>query len=266
MLSFLNNDHGLRQPRLKNYALHLLHRLGLRRFREGVVELPGGRTIGVREGTHDRLIVREIWEDRIYALDGLNLGPDDLVLDIGAQIGSFSLLAASHGARVIAFEPCPMNLERLRKNVARNNFADRIEVRPMAVSSPGTTQLRLYQSYTNLGGHSSYGWLGPGVDVACTSLDVILADLPGVRVIKVDAEGAEAAILFGAGTRALANVERVFAEVIDHPAITNQRAAGEPIPDHSGLMEFLEQAGFAVSRDPETKVVVGDRDPSSVAR
>ncbi len=259
MLSFLNNEHGLRQPRLKNYALHALHRLGLRRFREGEVELPGGLTIGVREGSHDRLIVGEIWQDQIYPLDDLRFSPGDLVLDIGAQIGSFSLLAASRGARVIAFEPCPMNLRMLRANVRRNGMEDRIEVRAMAVSSPGTTELRLFQSYTNLGGHSSYGWVGPPVDVACTSLDVVLREEGDARVIKVDAEGAEAAIFFGAGAAPLARTELVFAEVIDHPAITRWQGDGEPVPDHAGLMAFFEQAGFQVSRDALTKVVRGRR-------
>ena len=263
MLAFFSNEHGLRQPRLKNYVLHTLHKLGLRRWREGVVPLLDGLSIGVRENTHDRLIVREIWEDQIYPLGDLQFGPDDVVLDIGAQIGSFSLLAASRGARVIAFEPCPMNLFMLRANVKRNGLEDRIEVRPMAVSSPGTEQLRLYQTYTNLGGHSSYGWIGPPVDVDCTSLDVVLREVRGVRVIKVDAEGAEAAIFFGAGAKALENVERAFAEVIDHPAITKWQKEGEPMPDHEGMMAFFENAGFEVARDPETKVVVGTRDQGS---
>ena len=257
----LGDEHGLRLVRLKNYGLHLLHRLGLRRFRTRSVDLPGGMKILVREDSHDALIVREVWEEDMYPLGDLDLTEGDVVIDCGAQIGSFSLLAASRGARVLAFEPCPLNLERLRENVALNGLEERVEVTGAAVFRPGVASTELHLTYTNLGGHSLLGWIGPAVRVPCLSLAEIFErhGLERCRLLKLDVEGAECPILYTAGSELLARVERVYAEVIDHPAIEAFRQPGEAPHDHAGLMEFLAGEGFEVGYDATTKVVTGRR-------
>lgn len=49
-----------------------------------------------------------------------------VTLDVGAYVGFYSLLAAhaNPAGRVLAFEPLPANLQRLRDNVARNRLAN----------------------------------------------------------------------------------------------------------------------------------------------
>ncbi len=260
-----DNEHGLRWPRLRNYALHLGHRLGLRRWREALVERDQ-LSIVVRTGTHDEVIVREVWEEGIYPLTQLELGPGDLVVDVGAQIGSFTLLAAATGARVIAVEPSPLNVERLRANVARNGFEDLVEVREAAVTRPGVRELELHLTYTNLGGHSSIAWIGPTVRVLALSLAQLFDEAglgPGsterCRVLKLDVEGGECPILYSADPALLARVDIVFAEVIDHPAAAAGRQDGEPPHDHEGLVGYLEGLGFSASWDPLTHVVAARR-------
>ena len=255
-----DDEHGLRWPRLRNYALHLGHRLGLRRWRERLVERDG-LAIAVRVGTHDEVIVREVWEEQIYPLAELALGPGDLVVDVGAQIGSFTLLAAATGARVLAVEPSPLNVERLRASVARNGFGDRVRVREAAVTRPGASEVELHLTYTNLGGHSSIAWIGPSVRVPALSL-AELFEQEGVercRVLKLDVEGCECPILYSAPPALLERVDVVFAEVIDHPATAVGRREGEPPHDHAGLVAYLEGLGFVADWDPETKVVAARR-------
>lgn len=255
-----DNEHGLRGPRLRNYALHLGHRLGLRRWRELLIELDG-LSIAVRAGTHDEIIVREVWDEAIYPLAGLELGPGDRVVDVGAQIGSFTLLAAATGARVLAVEPSPLNIDRLRANVERNGLEDRVDVREVAIARPGPHELELHLTYTNLGGHSSIAWIGPTVRVPALSL-AELFEREGVercRVLKLDVEGCECPILYSADPALLARVDVVFAEVIDHPATAAGRRDGEPPHNHAGLVAYLEGLGFAAGWDPVTQVVVGRR-------
>lgn len=57
----------------------------------------------------------------------------DYFIDIGANIGLYSLLALQHGKKVIAFEPIELNLKFLYKNVVSNGYQDNIEIYPVAL-------------------------------------------------------------------------------------------------------------------------------------
>lgn len=255
------NAFALRGPRLKNYALSWLHRFGLRRFEEATRELPDGVVLHYRRGTHDEVIAREVWEEGIYPLDEVDLTSGATVIDIGAQIGTFSLLAAARGARVLAFEPCALNLDLLRRNVAANACGARILVSPKAVYRPGVQRHTLYQTYTNLGGHSLLGWVGPAQDVDCLSLGDIFDEF-GVatcRVLKLDVEGAECPVLYSTPPEILARIELIYAEVIDHPELELLRQPGEHAYDHGGLMEFLSAHDFEVAYDALNRIVSGRR-------
>ena len=52
------------------------------------------------------------------------LRPNALVFDVGANMGLFSFLAASRGARVISFEPSRLLVSRLQENVELNEVAN----------------------------------------------------------------------------------------------------------------------------------------------
>lgn len=73
---------------------------------------------GREDSDSDAPVVREIWCENVYEVFDGDLSDTGIVIDIGANIGSFSLYAASLGAKkVIAVEPEPHNLELLRKNI-----------------------------------------------------------------------------------------------------------------------------------------------------
>ena len=64
------------------------------------------------------------------------LREDDLFVDIGANLGSYSMLAAgSAGAKSLAFEPVPATYERLLSVMAINNISQRVSVRNLALAS-----------------------------------------------------------------------------------------------------------------------------------
>lgn len=69
----------------------------------------------------DAVVVREIWCENVYEVFDGDFADTGIVVDIGANIGSFSLYAASLGAtKVIAVEPEANNLELLRQNILEN--------------------------------------------------------------------------------------------------------------------------------------------------
>ena len=64
------------------------------------------------------------------------LRPGDLFLDIGANVGSYTVLASKVcGANSIAFEPDPKTAQALRRNVSLNEIEDRVQVKQIALGS-----------------------------------------------------------------------------------------------------------------------------------
>lgn len=159
-------------------------------------------------GTTKDLIQRHIfyfgvWEPNLTAFLTTRLRQGDVFVDVGANIGYFSLLASrlvGHEGKVIAIEASPNIFARLSDNLRRNQTTN-VEATNIAISDrQGTTQLFL-------GSDSNIGQTGtvsrPGsryeCDVATTPLDAVLVgtDVGRVRFVKVDVEGAEWPVLQG---------------------------------------------------------------------
>ena len=76
--------------------------------------------------------------------------PGEGVIDVGANIGSFTILAAARGANVLAFEPVHRLAKRLEANVALNGFQHLVRVRQVAVgASPGVVRISQHAETTN---------------------------------------------------------------------------------------------------------------------
>lgn len=252
------------RARTKNRALHLLHRLGLRRFREEVVEVEGGLRIALRAGTQDEGIVREVWTDRAYPLERVELREGDAIVDAGAQIGAFTLYAARTPARIVALEPAPMNLALLRANLARNGLAERVEVHGLALGPEGRERALLFLSYTNTGGASIIGRVGPPVAVEALSLAKLLERfaLPRCRVLKIDVEGGEYPILYSSSKETLARVDHLFVEAESHPLMPDPERPSWPPYTPAALTGFLERHGFHVERVPNANTLHARREES----
>lgn len=125
-------------------------------------------------------------------------------VDIGANVGLYSLFVAARAgdrARILAIEPQPGILERLRFNLAANPAA-KVEVLPIALSDhDGTADLVLDANDgggTHLDKHTATrGADGRVVSVPCRTLVAVLmeAGLTAVDALKIDVEGAEDLVL-----------------------------------------------------------------------
>ncbi len=124
----------------------------------------------------------------------------DLFVDVGANTGFYTCIAASRGKPCIAIEPLPENLRMLYRNLTINSLGG-VEVLPLAVSDQpcvipiygGSTGASLVRGWANVA--DAYAQLIPA-----STIDRLLAHrLEGRRVfIKMDVEGAERAALAGA--------------------------------------------------------------------
>jgi FkbM family methyltransferase len=132
----------------------------------------------------------------------------DTVLDVGAHVGMFALLAAlrvGEAGAVHAFEPANSNFEALTKNVRLNDFHQVILNNLAVGATSGTMTLGLPASDSELdSGPTSAMYMRGGVAAAVTvpviSLDDYVEEhLPGrsIRLLKLDVEGVEPLVLEG---------------------------------------------------------------------
>ncbi len=142
------------------------------------------------------------------------LGPGDLVVDVGANIGLYSLLAGSRvgTGRVLAFEPSSGAADRLREN-ARLNRLESIEVRVEAVgAAAGEAQMTQGLDTEN---HVVPGDEGRDrtVPVKVVALDDLVEPGQHVTLVKLDTEGFEKEVL--AGSARLLNDGAVLAWIVE---------------------------------------------------
>ena len=133
----------------------------------------------------DALVVTEVWARNDYRIGPAGLS--GVVVDVGANVGAFSVLAAKAGADVVhAYEPHPANRARLQHHLTLNRVADRVVVHPEAVAEKTGDVVWL----TGVGGGVHIA--GEGDATARTvSLADILGEVGPVEFLKHDAEGAE---------------------------------------------------------------------------
>jgi FkbM family methyltransferase len=126
----------------------------------------------------------------------------DCVLDIGANIGYFTLLSSrlvGKTGQVHAFEPSSRVMQRLKKNIEINAL-NNVILHEVAISDRCGNVEFYVASRENLG-LSSMRNLGPAsaekTEVRSFSLDSLLVSLPKVKLVKIDVEGAEFLVLKG---------------------------------------------------------------------
>jgi FkbM family methyltransferase len=138
------------------------------------------------------------YESHVQGLFCERVKPGDIVFDVGANVGFFTLLASKlvgPNGHVYAFEPLPRNLHYLERHLRLNGITN-VTIQPLAIAAAtGSARFRSGQ-------HASMGQLTDAGDleVATASLDDLIANgtVPRPAFIKMDIEGAESDALRGA--------------------------------------------------------------------
>ena len=197
---------------VRNWPSALIDHAGMSR-RPYVCRLRNGLRFHVRAGTDDSRVTFEIFVQGCY--QAARVRPGATIIDIGANIGLFSLVAAQKAATVLAFEPEPENFAILQKN-CRLNEAHNVTARQLAVSdTSGVSRLYLPDNDGLTGRHSLYSGRGSrSLEVSCATLDEIVADggYECVDLVKLDCEGSEYGILFGVRISTLNRVRQIIVE------------------------------------------------------
>jgi FkbM family methyltransferase len=134
------------------------------------------------------------WEPETTELVKKLIRPNSFVVDVGANIGWFTLISAKRASIVHAFEPETVNYSLLERSITINSFKN-IVLRQLCISDyEGTAELHL-SKYT--GRHSIIGSGERKVVVPCTTLDR-LYPTETIDLLKIDVEGAEPEVILGA--------------------------------------------------------------------
>lgn len=123
--------------------------------------------------------------------------PGNTFVDVGANVGVYSLLAASRGAQALAIEPVPRTYESLLNNINLNRFQDRIEASNIGVAGgPDALPFSTNEDATN---HVLVGTndRNSATVVEVKSLDSAVGGR-NPTMIKIDVEGFEAEVIRGA--------------------------------------------------------------------
>jgi FkbM family methyltransferase len=144
------------------------------------------------DGAYEPEIAKFLWK---------HITSDAVFVDIGANIGVFTIPMARHARRVVAIEPSPQVLPFLKRNVALNNL-NNVAIVECAASRPNSDLVSLYVppvSHFGMASSAPQFNVEP-INVRAKSLDTILREqgVADVSVMKIDVEGFEAEVFLGA--------------------------------------------------------------------
>lgn len=165
------------------------------------------------------------------------LGSDDVVWDVGANVGVHTVVATATcpADHVIAVEPYPSNVTRIRENLTLNGRDATLKQLALA-DSTGSAEFGI----TSPDGRGAFGSIDSGgpaetLTVETVRGDELLGEVPRPTILKMDIQGAELAALRGL-CESLSNCRVVYCNVYRKHHSSEQTAAR--------LSSLLNESGF----------------------
>ncbi|MFQ5729065.1 MAG: FkbM family methyltransferase [Waddliaceae bacterium] len=227
---------------IKNWYVILLDYCGLLRgseityiFRNGIKCITRGNN------KDDRAVIKTVWLNKVYILNEDDLQDGSIVIDIGAQIGVFSVFSASYAnnIKVYAYEPFPDNYKLLIENIEVNKLEKHVYPFDVAVTD-SSEKIKLFIDERGTTGHSVIIPQEKHVTVNSTTLtDIMEANkISQCDLLKMDIEGAEYPVLYSTPNHIFRKIKRIYLEYEDIDGSTKY--------NHQYLHKFLSENGFSI--------------------
>jgi len=176
-------------------------------------------------------------------MKGLEFGPGDVVIDLGANIGLFSEPCLARGARVVAYEPDPECFAALLK--LKERYPD-FEPHNAAVGRvQGTAELFRHENYNeNKSLHAESSSLiqekdnigSDSITVAVNSIEAVLASHDFIDILKIDIEGSEYDIY----EPIIGNCHKIGKVLME----THEKKVPGRMADHLSMVAEIERRGL----------------------
>jgi len=176
---------------------------------------------------HDSCFL-DAYKAETFMVDWINSIGGGVVYDIGANVGSYSILLAKK-CKVYAMEPSIKTLNILQKNLVSNNVFDKVTILPFAVSD--SCKIQKYGHYAAVVSIDARGYTEDSKyftdrkmtqthDLLSFDLDTLvkLFNLPYPDYIKIDVDGAELNVLKGA-KETMKHAKAMIVEINDKEAL-----------------------------------------------
>lgn len=199
-----------------------------------------GLTGNIYTGLHE-------FSDMAFVLHVLR--PEDTFVDVGANVGSYTILAGSAvGASGYAFEPIPSTFSKLVENIRINRIEDRVQCLNLGIArSEGVISFTSDLDTVNhaLAEHESAAGM---IEVKVTSLDKALSNAHP-NLIKIDVEGYETPVLEGAA--------KILSDTALHSIVIELNGSGSRYGfDESKIVRLLQGYDFqSFSYDPLSRTL-----------
>lgn len=237
------HDYLMAEARIRAGMLRLVRHRGA-----DSIELRNGLVIADVDDEVDRTF-KAVWIRRDYSPPGFEIGPEDVIVDIGAHVGVFAIYAAhrARAGRVLSFEPLPTSFERLRRNLASNRL-ENVTARNVAIAAAAGSRTFHSREGMSMGSSLFAENLGhgPGAASTCTVPCISLEDafrehnVEVCDLLKLDCELAEHEILGAAPAHLWPRIRRI---AMEYHTAGPQRSA-------ESLTRLLTERGFRVRYVP----------------
>lgn len=198
---------------LKNWWLYPVVYLKLIKQPTVIFEIKNGMKIMLRTNSTDLMAFTHVWLIEEYSKQGFEINETDIVIDVGAHIGLFSLYASQSCKKglVYAFEPMIENYKMLESNFQLNNIQNIITEN--SAISKSTSKIILYQNQDE-SGHSKFVTTDNPIEVNSKSLNDFFGEnkLKACHLLKLDCEGAEYEIIDSLNEKYFDIIEKMIIE------------------------------------------------------
>lgn len=226
--------------------------------KEGILtyKTRNGFLLEIMGNSDDRFILDEIFVMKLYNPHEFEIKEGDNVIDVGAQIGLFSMYASrlAKNGRIFAFEPDSKNLKMLQKNFILN-YIKNVIIEKCAVSNKNGTKKLFISNGGKTSRHSFYKdyveQVVKSVRTKTISLKKVLEKnkIKKVNFLKLDCEGAEYEILFFCPKETLNKIEKIVVECHNINKKMNIETLGN----------FLNENGFMIRRNKNYPILYAKR-------
>jgi len=223
----------------RNWYLFPLIYLKMIKKQYVILETRNGIVIKIRTNSTDLMTLTNVWLVKEYFQHGLNINNEDIIIDIGAHIGLFSLYASQYckKGKIFCFEPIKNNFDLLEENIMLNKIKNVFPYNLAVSSNTSTTTIYLSKDEA---AHSMYLKNSNPIVVKSTSLEKIFYDhqIEKCDLLKLDCEGAEYDIFEILSESLFYKINKIVLEY--HFADSKNNLI-------SGLVKKLENLSFHIS-------------------